>query len=630
MKNTPINDIIAENQRRNSLLAIDYDPATGAGCCGKRVAVMRLGKALMLPEAMLAEAMKGSSLALEQLAEAAELEQMDDVAFDMLRFRHDFEYWCVKCVTIKDKTTSRNLPFTLNAPQRRMLAMLEDMRCNRRPIRLIMLKARQWGGSTLTQVYMAWLQIVHHTNWNSIICGHLRDTSATIQGIYSRLLRHYPEQYAPQGEAYRFRPFEKSRNVSEIVGRNCLVAATSAQSQESVRGMDIAMAHLTEVAFWPDSAKHSPESIIRSVCGSLMLEPDTLLIMESTANGMGNFFHREWLRAKTGFSDKQALFVPWHEIEIYRKAVSDPKELVRSLDEYEEGLWQQGLTLEMIAWYHAKRREYNSHNQMQAEYPTNDIEAFANSGMPVFSAAHLDVLRRDCQLAPSVCSFSQPPTSKECLRNLRLVQEPDTGQIRVWRQPDVKNAVRNRYVVAVDVGGLSDKADFSVITVIDRLASSTQMEIVAEWRGHTYHDRLAWLSAQIAQYYCNALLVIESNTLEMEYSEGDGTQYVLGVLRHHYRNLYRRKGDRLGFHTNRETKTEAVFHLIGLVRDHGYVEHSDGAINELAWYEHKPRGGFGAIAGRHDDMVMTRAIGMLIASRLNVYTAPTPILTDLL
>ncbi|MGN0230344.1 MAG: hypothetical protein ACI4BH_11105 [Muribaculaceae bacterium] len=162
------------------------------------------------------------------------------------------------------------------------------------------------------------------------------------------------------------------------------------------------------------------------------------------------------------------------------------------------------------------------------------------------------------------------------------------------------------------------------------MASDIRMEVVAEWRGHTYHDRLAWLAAQLASYYCGALLVIESNTLEMEYSEGDGTQYVLNTLRHHYRNLYRRKGDRLGFHTNRETKTEAIFHLIGLVRDHGYIEHSDAAINELAWYEHKPRGGFGAIAGRHDDMVMTRAIGMLIASRLNAYSAPSPSLHDVL
>ena len=615
MKNTNTHDneigidaIVAENKRRNEALRCTYDPVTGVGCYGKRIAVDRRGKQLLVPEAM------------------APLisHDMSDEAFDRLRFAHDFEYWCATCVTVKDKITCRNRRLVLNAPQRRMLAMLEDMRLARQPIRLIVLKARQWGGSTLTQVYMAWMQIIHHEHCNSIVCGHLRDTASTIQGIYSLILANYPEQFQPVGDPMRFRPYQKSRNMSEIAGRNCIVAATTAMSPESVRGMDIAMAHLTEVAFWPTSARRSPESLIRSVCGSIMLEPDTLVVMESTANGMGNYFHSEWLRAKTGFSDKQPLFVPWYEIEIYRKKVTDAAKLWRSLDEYERSLWQSGCTLEMIAWYHSKRKEYNSHSQMQAEYPSNDIEAFAFSGMPVFNAAHLEQLRRHCSLPYQLCSF----TGAEALANPRLLPNDAAGDIRLWREPAADAKQRYRYVVAVDVGGLSDKADFSVITVIDRLAAKSKMEIVAEWRGHIYHDRLAWLAAQMAKYYCNALLVIASNTLEMEYSEGDGTQYVLNTLRHHYRNIYRRRGDRLGFHTNRETKTEAVFHLIGLVRDGAYIEHNDGAVNELAWYEHKPRGGFGAIAGRHDDMVMTRAIGLLVASRLNCYTAPLPSFSD--
>lgn len=610
-ENLNLNEILAENTRRNAALISPYDPLLGIGCYGKRIAMTRNGAQLHLPEIMA----------------KSDCASLNDLQFQLLRIKHDFEYWCATCVTIKDKITCRPHRLILNAPQRRMLSMLEDMRLARQPIRLILLKARQWGGSTLSQVYMAWMQIVHHTHCNSIVCGHLRDTASTIQGIYSQILADYPAHLVSGDEPMRFRPYEKSRNISEITGRNCLVAAATAMSPESVRGMDIAMAHLTEVAFWPTSARRSPESIIRSVCGSIMLSPDTLLIMESTANGMGNYFHSEWLRAKTGFSDKKPLFVPWYEIEIYRKHVDDAAALWKSLDEYELSLWQSGLTLEMIAWYHDKRKEYNSHSQMQAEYPTNDIEAFANSGMPVFNASHLERLRRHCSLPISLCSFSTPPLGAEALLNLRLLPDEQTGEIRIWRKP-VKNAARNQYVVAVDVGGLSDKADFSVITVIDRLASRSRMEIVAEWRGHTYHDRLAWLSAQLAQYYCNALLVIESNTLEMEYSEGDGTQYVLNTIRRHYRNIYRRKGDRLGFHTNRETKTEAIFHLIGLVRDAAYIEHSDAAINELAWYEHKPRGGFGAIAGRHDDMVMTRAIGLLVASRLNSYVAPPPTFAD--
>lgn len=604
MKNTTISEIIAENNRRNEALGGHYDPITGEGAWGNRIAVTRHGATLMLPESLLTE---------------ADVSTLSDNDFEMLRIKHDFEYWCARCVTIKDKVSSRNVKFILNAPQRRLTGELETMRLANAPIRLIMLKARQWGGSTLVQVYMAWIQIVHRQNWNSLICGHLRDTAATIQGMYAKILRQYPEEYWHGDEPLRFRPFEKSRNVSEIVGRSCCVVAGTAGSQESVRGMDIAMAHLTEVAFWPSTQQKSPESVVRSVCGSVMLEPLTVIVMESTANGMGNFFHAEWLRSKSGFSDKRAFFVPWYEIEIYRRKVTNAQRLWQRLDDYERDLWHQGLTLEMIAWYHAKRKEYNSHSQMKAEYPTNDIEAFANSGSPVFNSLHLNILRSDCtKRIASRYEFNHAPSGAQSLKGLQLVSAPDTGNLWVWTHRDQQpNQPRNRYVVAVDVGGMSDKADFSVITVFDRLGEDGKVEVVAQWRGHTYHDRLAWLAAQVAKWYNNALLVIESNSLETEFSEGDGSEYVLSLIHNHYSNLYRRENNRFGFHTNKESKAIAVFNMIGMVRDHSYVERCGEAIDEMNWFEHKPHGAFGAIKGRHDDMVMTRAIGLLIANQLN-------------
>ena len=50
---------------------------------------------------------------------------------------------------------------------------------------------------------------------------------------------------------------------------------------------------------------------------------ETVIVLESTANGVGDYFHDEWLRAQMERSDKQPVFVPWHEIEIYRRPVSD-------------------------------------------------------------------------------------------------------------------------------------------------------------------------------------------------------------------------------------------------------------------------------------------------------------------
>ena len=134
MKNTPISEIIAENERRKRKLDSPYDPELGIGCCGERVPVVRHGVTYLVPAEM---PCRGA-------------DALSDAEWDLRRFAHDFEYWCAKCITIKDKTTCRDRMLVLNAPQRRMLAVLEQMRRQQRPIRLIMLKARQWGGSALS------------------------------------------------------------------------------------------------------------------------------------------------------------------------------------------------------------------------------------------------------------------------------------------------------------------------------------------------------------------------------------------------------------------------------------------------------------------------------------------------
>lgn len=337
-----LDEVIAENERRKLLLEDHYDPIAGVGSYVPRVAWRWHDDdgeqcEVLIPEAMARE--------LESLP------SLNDDEWQQLRIKHDFEYWCATCVSILDKVTGRMVLMRLNRPQRRVLALLEEQRRGERPLRLIMLKARQWGGSTLVQMYMAWIQLVLKRNWNSLICGHLLQTSAAIKGMYTRALRNYPKHLTGDGERPKLKTFEGSRNVQQLSGSESLIITGTAQNQDAIRGYDVKMAHLTEVAFWPVSTLHNPEDVIRSISGTVPLEPLTLLVIESTANGVGNFFHKEWIRAMAGQSDKQPVFVPWTEIAIYRQAVSDVAKLVGELDNYEKRLWEDGCTLEMINWY---------------------------------------------------------------------------------------------------------------------------------------------------------------------------------------------------------------------------------------------------------------------------------------
>ena len=204
----------------------------------------------------------------------------------------------------------------------------------------------------------------------------------------------------------------------------------------------------------------------------------------------------------------------------------------------------------------------------------------------------------------------------------------DTGPMELWKRP-VPSRFRNRYVVVVDVGGRSDNSDWSVIAVFDRNLDTgddnrqSRPEVVAQWRGHLDHDELAWKAAQIAFYYNKALLVFESNTLECE---GDVGNLIFQQIKAVYPNLYHRKGDdgqkgepKPGFQTNKKTKQSAIYNLIAYARDGSYIERDKKAVDEMAFYELKPNGkGYGARKGKHDDILMTRAIGLMLIEEMRV------------
>ncbi len=610
MREISIEEILAENESRKEAAekANDYDPVSGKGAVGTRQRACK-------PIAQ--EGQPLVPLAMKRDKAYRSVSTHDE--WVKLRCRYDFEYWALKCVTIRDKTTGRDIPFRLNGPQRRVTAMLEQMRLAGEPLRLIMLKARQWGGSTLIQLYMAWIQTCLRRNWNSLICAHVKDTAATIRGMYSKMLDNYPLNYWDEEETPAFKSFERSNNIRMIAGRGCRVTIASAENQDGVRGMDVSMAHLSEVAFWRDTVKQNPEGFIRAICGAVNTDEMTLVVLESTANGVGNYFHREWQRAMAGESDKKPVFVPWYEIEHYRVKVTDAGRLVERMDDYEWNLWHHyGLTLEQIAWYQAKRREYTSRYQMMAEYPTTSQEAFQRLDNGVFDPEAVERLRSGCSggVESEIASASGKISGDESLRDLRL-EKVNGGKLIVWDEPKPAH----EYVVAVDIGGRSHSADWSVVVVVDRKGSSGVAEVVAQWRGHCDHDILAWLAARTAEYYNRGLLVFESNTLESENIEGDPAEYILSQVERSYENMYYRPGGKIGFHTNRSTKTLAVNALYTAVRDSTYMERSDDALNEMLSYQTTDSGGYAASPGNHDDMVMARAIALYVVTETNGSTS---------
>lgn len=673
-----VDELLAENERRRMEADAPFDPISGLGSVGERFKLDLPGLGdypLYLPVSMrsvpeidrLAEADSFEGFLARELGHAPSQREREAWAarFQRLRSLHDFPFWAASFVYIKTKGGGDDRLFVLNRPQRRFVAELEDMRLANKPIRLILLKARQWGGSTCAQIYMAWLQLVHAKGLNSLIIAHQAVGSDEIKDMFDRMISAYPDRLLfdegelPKKGEKKTQGVGRSGAMMRVPARNCKIKVGTAERPDSCRGGDYSLVHCSEVGIWKATLGKTPEQILRSACSGVLLRPLTMIVYESTANGTGNFFHREYEAARRGVSQFRSMFVSWFEIEQYSAPLSDSERRAfaerllaekdceaaanerRQPGSYMWWLWEKGATLEALAWYEAERSKYSDHALMAAEYPSDDVEAFVHSGARVFDRYRVESLRGDCCAAPMRGEIDIPGAREfasgivsdavraSAIREARFVSLPSGGW-QIWKLPEeaAGEKIADRYVTVVDVGGRGVKSDWSVIVVLDRapMLSGLGPEVVAQWRGHTDFDILAWKAALGASFYDNALLVIESNTLETRDpdrdTDGDQSGFILNRLRDVYPNLYARPGSeeevrrgmpaRYGFHTNVATKPMIIATLVKVIREGLYTERDELCLDEYLSYERRPNGSFGAIAGAHDDLLMTRAIGLHI------------------
>lgn len=676
--------IIEENTRRLAALAAPFDPLTGEGSVGERQQVylpdFLEGARLYLPLPLLNESQlwqrvlaAGTIHDFLRLAELPVDEPTRSLVAEALirtRMAYDFPFWAAAFVKIKKKGGGEDIFFRLNWPQRnRLIPAFEHQRLRHLPIRLVLLKARQWGGSTATQMYYAWMQTVLCFGLNSLIVGHQSAAAIEVEDMFKKMLDAYPtrllyplvgadQQQSGVLSALPNRPSDGKfvsvfghPNIHRIPQRNCKIKIGTAQNPDSARGGDYNLVHCTEVGLWVKTEGKSPEDIVQSATSGVLLQPNTAIVYESTAKGTGNFFHREYLAAKRGKSQFQSLFVPWFQIEQYSLPFNNQADLAQFAQwlysnrrnthpasnreesgAYLWGLWNLGATLQAIHWYVEERKKYSDSAYMYSEYPSTDEEAFVYAGEHVFDRNKVELLRSGTY-KPHLTGDIQGNAAEgaAALQGLQFIEDP-TADLWIWDMPehDPANPIANRYIVAVDIGGRSRKADWSVILVIDRywLLYQDKPVVVAQMHYHTDMDLLAWKAAQVAAFYNNALLVIESNTLETHDKDrqvdGDNSAYILDQLSEYYPNLYARRQNyedirdkrplKYGFHTNPQTKPILIANLVRMIRQHAYVERDPAALDEYFQYERKPNGAFGAIDGYHDDLLMARAIALYVST----------------
>ncbi|MBO5018166.1 MAG: hypothetical protein J6C56_04815 [Alistipes sp.] len=640
MSESEVLHIIEENKRHFDALFSEYDPLTGIGSPIERVRLNLTseGKYILIPKYIsTASAIKEmlDYSCLEEYIEAKHLthDEVYDVLF-RLRVKYDFEYWAATCATIFDKTSGQEVKFKLRKAQRKLLKVLVEQAFSLRPIRVILVKARQWGGSTLIQLFCAWIQLFHRKNWNSVIATHIEEAARNIRSMYTLVAERHPKDILD----IKFRAFEGSSKNKQIVDRGCVIYIGSMERPNSLHSGNYKLVHCSEVGYWKETTNRKPSDFVNAFEGSVPLEPFTLVALESTAKGTGNFFHTTWLSATKGENAYTPIFVAWWEIDMYTlpfESYEDMKMFVESMNDYELWAFSLGATLEGLHWYREKRKGFDNDWDMQEQFPTTADEAFVTSGRKAHHPLHIkqmEVFAKKPEFIGEM--FADAPSGEEAINNSLQFKELIKGDFYVWKKPDTTRLYNDRYVVSLDIGGSAAKADWSVIRVLDRLPmmNGGVPEFVATYRFHMDQDLTAWRAVQVAKWYCNALLVVEANVLNTFQTEGNFTSTVLDIIAHVYPHLYYRDDPnkikeglptKYGFWTSKN-KSELVTTITAGLREMGFIERDQRMLDECGWYELKQDGSYGAIDGQHDDIYISSAINLWVSNKLPI---PTPIPT---
>lgn len=665
-----IDTILAQNEERLAKLRAEYDPVTGDGLAelmGEQrvkleipdfaVPVQWVPKSMM-ENKMVREIVKAGSIenyiaTKKWMYDAPDYYEIER-RLRRVRHKHDFCYWAYSCIRIKHKKLRKRVRFKLNLPQLIVLAKLEDMRRRGVPISIIILKARQWGGTTLCFFYQVWLQFKWNENHSFAIAAHTSSASNTILKMLSRTIADYPawDLGYEEGTVLRLSPTDSSGHAFAIKdkdGRQLLegeIFIGTAEKPDTLRSKDISGAHYSEVGVWPNTPGKQAEDIIADIEGGMLEDAQTMEVMESTAKSSDDYFHDMWIDCVNGEGGYEPIFIPAYLIEHDAKGIDDKREFVRWLlmhkDEdtrsgkwrdsgkYYYWLWKLGATLEHINWYRFRRRKL-SFAKMCNEAPETPEQAFFTAGNHVFDPFLVDRKRKLCREPVYVGDLvADGEKGAEALHNIRFIPN-STGDLRIWEMPD-DSPVRDRYLVVLDPRrGASDGADPACITVIDRLLMMHDFGlggrpgVVAEMNYKADPDLQAYDAMRLARWYNNALLVIESNTMETmneERNNGiDTFEYILDIVSELYDPLYMRTPPeedvngklvyKWGFQTNRSTKPKIINFMKECLRDDLWDEPSAICCAQMASYM-EDHGRTDAEHGKHDDVVMSRAIGLWI------------------
>lgn len=488
-----------------------------------------------------------------------------------------------KCLKIKDKK-SNIIPLKINAPQMKLYNALKKQYDQGKPMRAIILKARQMGFSTLSEAII-FKRTATAFNVNSAVVSH--DIKAT-NDLLDMFKRFYDELEPG------LKPSTVASNRKQVIFDNKLgtglkskIDCLTAGNEKIGRGATYNNLHLSEFAWW----QGDPAQTLLGLMQAVPHERDSLVIIESTANGF-NEFKKLWDAAESGQSEFAPVFCAWWEMPEYRL----PYDGFSLTEEEKEMKERFGLDCEQIAW----RRWCLANNcggsveMFRQEYPASPEEAFIASGACLFDTEKVIGRINECpdgeQMRIKYDFDGDRITNAELVNgesDLIIFEEPKKG---------------HPYVIGADTAG--EGSDFNVAQIIDN-ATGRQ---VARMRTHEDEGLFARDLFALGTIYNGALIAVECNFSTYPNRELERLGYKRIYVRKKEDLFTRKMIDAFGFRTTAITRPIILSNLVDIVRESVHLINDKDTLKEMLVFCKNERGRAEALAGEHDDCVMALAI----------------------
>lgn len=492
-------------------------------------------------------------------------------------------------IQTKDLTTER-FPITGDFAwaQRPFLSEIERQYNAGKPVRVIVLKARQLGISTAMEAVLFWWAFLHKGT-NGLVIAHENEQSEFLFEMTKRYWDHWPFK-----DIYTTRSATR-RRLSWIETGSSLRVAT-AKNEGAGRGRTLHAVHMSECAFYPD-----PKALMAGLSKAIPQKHGTIVVLESTANGVGNWFYDEWHRAETGESDYVPLFFPWWKHPEYEMHTTLSTEIELDADERE--ILRLGATYENIEWRRWAIINLCSadEEEFHQEYPSFPEEAFVTSGNSVFPLRALDKCYEPQRGHNGYLLAENAEATK-----VRWKADPSgKSPLTIFKAPVKGDTREDRYFIAADPS-MTVNGDPACIQVINRAT----MEQVAVWHGQIDPINFARELMMVGRFYNNAELCPEV--------EGGGQATIALILTSGYPNVWQHRwADKspgkvsisYGWATNYSRKQWCIGVLKSLLADQTITIHDKRTYQQLRQYVVHNNGEWGPSDYKlHDDAVMAFAI----------------------